>query len=100
MYRTAFLDLPTYDAALDGKPLLALPVVTQRGDVTVREIPLDLPDGALRLPDPVAATDPRVDALVARMEREPRLASSAAYVEAVPERVEDVATWSGRPGVG
>ena len=60
----------------------------------------DLPDGALRLPDPVAATDPRVDALVARMEREPRLASSAGYVEAVPERVEDVATWSGRPGVG
>ncbi|NLV41441.1 MAG: phosphoribosylformylglycinamidine synthase [Candidatus Hydrogenedentes bacterium] len=34
-------------ADLDGKPLLALPVVTQRGDVTVREIPLDLPDGEL-----------------------------------------------------
>ncbi|HPA40932.1 MAG TPA: phosphoribosylformylglycinamidine synthase, partial [Candidatus Hydrogenedentes bacterium] len=34
-------------AALDGKPLLALPVVTQRSDVSVREIPLDLPDGEL-----------------------------------------------------
>ncbi len=34
-------------AALDGKPLLALPIVTERSEVTVREISLDVDDDAL-----------------------------------------------------
>ncbi|MGA4668198.1 proteasome accessory factor PafA2 family protein [Propionibacteriaceae bacterium Y1923] len=39
----------------------------------------DLSDGTVVLPDPLASEDPRVDALIARMEHEPRLTRSAGF---------------------
>ena len=39
----------------------------------------DLPDGAVVMPDPLQATDERVEALIARMEAEPRHARSQGF---------------------